>query len=222
MTSSSSRRQTASAPAARSGNWNDPFADAPRKNVRPNRDLDQDEVAPPPRRNSVATRQARDDDDDYAAPRKKSVASRSVRDDDDDAPPVRRNASAPAARNTRGAVGRRGTDDDAWDDPFDKRPAGGARRASAPAPAPKPAREPARTAPSGKGGKWDDPFTENKSSAKPGSRSNAVAMRDNGRDDSTPNKWGSASKRSSSSDESGAADSGSSSSKGRWGILKKR
>jgi hypothetical protein len=214
MTSSSSRRQAAAAPSARGGNWNDPFADAPRKNARPSRDLDEEE-APAPRRNTAAVRQARDDDDDYAAPRRKSVASRSVRDDDNDAPPVRRNASAPAARNTRGAVGRHGTDDDAWDDPFDKRPAGGARRASAPAPAPKPAREPARTAPSGKG-KWDDPFTE-KGSAKP-ARGGAVAMRE----ESTPSKWGAASKRSSSSDESGASDSGSSSSKGRWGILKKR
>jgi hypothetical protein len=211
-TVSSSRRQTGAAPAARGGSWNDPFADAPRKTARQSRDLDAEE-APPPRRNAVAVRQARDDDDDFAAPRRKNVASRATRDDDDEAPPARRNASAsaPAAKPTRAAVSRSSRSsggDDAWDDPFDKKAPASSHRATAPAAKPAP-----------RGGAWKDPFTD-APAAKPAR--GTVAMRDNGSGkDEAPSKWQAASKRGSSADESGASDP-TASSKGRWGILKKR
>jgi hypothetical protein len=204
-----SRRQAAAASAPRGGSWNDPFADAPRKTARQSRDLDAEE-APAPRRNAVAVRQARDDDDDFAAPRRKTVASHATRDDDDEAPPARRNASAPAAKPTRGAASRPNrSNDDAWDDPFDKKAAASSHRAAAPA-----------AKPAARGGAWKDPFTD-APAAKPAR--GTVAMRDNGSaKDEAPSKWEAASKRGSSADESGASSDAPATSKGRWGILKKR
>jgi hypothetical protein len=140
---------------------------------------------------------------------RKSVASRSatrasVEEDDFAAPAPRRNASAAASKPTaRATTGRQAAADDAWEDPFDKKAAAAARKASTKA---------------GKAeapGRWKDPFTDE---AQPRSRG-SVAMRDHrdsGRDDST-SKWEAARRAPAASD-----DETPSQAHGRWGVIKKR
>jgi len=168
--------------------------------------------------------------DPFADGPKKTVAARETRgssDDDDLTPaPSRRRASAPtpppvskaeASRSARGARSSdRGADND-WSDPFkDSSKTTNTRRA---APAAKPAEPPARH-----GGAWKDPFTQethgdthgSSHTAAPAAAHSTVAMREPRKGEST--KWDVAEKKSAPA----AADAPAPSTRGRWGILKKR
>jgi hypothetical protein len=157
--------------------------------------------------------------DPFADGPKKAVAARETRgsiDDDDVAPaPSRRRAAAAPpsvakaepSRSARGARSSdRGSDND-WSDPFKDSPkTTNTRRA---APAAKPAEPPARR------GAWKDPFTEETRGSHPAHA--AVAMREPRKGEST--KWEVAEKKSAP-----AVDAASpvASTRGRWGVLKKR
>jgi hypothetical protein len=189
-----SRRTASVAPApARGGSWDDPFADSS------------------PRKTSGSRSASRDFDADEAAPRRKAVAARRDYDDENVAPAPRRNASAAAARS--GGRTRAAADDDSWDDPFDaKRAAKSEKTTSSARRAVTPAAKPAAPA---RGGKWQDPFTED-APARP--VRGAVAMRDRDAKDDGGGKWQAAAKHSGAS----ATDESGSSSHGGWGMIKKR
>jgi hypothetical protein len=158
--------------------------------------------------------------DPFADGPKKTVAARETRgsmDEDDDAAPApsrRRAAALPppvtkaeASRSARGARSSdRGSDND-WSDPFkDSAKTTNTRRA---APAAKPAEPPARR------GAWKDPFTEETRASHPAHA--AVAMREPRKGEST--RWEVAEKKSApAADASGPVAS----TRGRWGVLKKR